>query len=57
VLTQLQARGVGVAALTNSLATNDLTANHAGYAQRRPAMLARGLELHELRPDAGACAA
>lgn len=55
VLTQLHARGVRVAALTNSLASNDLTANHAGYAQSRPAMLDRGLALHELRPDAAAC--
>jgi len=54
-LAQLRARGVRVAALTNSLASNDLVTNHAGYARRRPAMLAQGLELHELRPDAAAC--
>lgn len=52
---RLRERGVRVAALTNSLATNDLTTNHAGYAQSRPEMLAHGLELHELRPDAQAC--
>ncbi|HEY9199268.1 MAG TPA: phospholipase D family protein [Gammaproteobacteria bacterium] len=52
---QLHERGVRVAALTNSLASNDLTTNHAGYAKTRPAMLAHGLELHELRPDAAAC--
>jgi len=55
-LAQIRARGVRVAALTNSLASNDLTTNHAGYARRRPAMLAKGLELYELRPDAAACA-
>lgn len=54
-LAGLRARGVRVAALTNSLASNDLVTNHAGYARWRPAMLAQGLELHELRPDAAAC--
>jgi len=54
-LARLRARGVRVAALTNSLASNDLVTNHAGYARWRPAMLAQGLELHELRPDAAAC--
>jgi putative cardiolipin synthase len=28
---------------------------YAGYARHRPAMLAAGIELHELRPDAAAC--
>jgi cardiolipin synthase C len=54
-LDALRSRGVRVSVLTNSLASNDVTANHAGYARRRPAMLAGGLELHELRPDAAAC--
>ncbi|MGC8121056.1 phospholipase D family protein [Marinobacter sp. VGCF2001] len=44
-----------VAAVTNSLATNDLVTNHSGYARWRRAMLAQGMELHELRPDAPAC--
>jgi len=51
----LRGRGVRVAALTNSLASNDLTANHSGYARRRKAMLDAGLELYELRPDAADC--
>ncbi|MCK0164663.1 phospholipase D family protein [Marinobacter sp. S6332] len=55
ILRQVKARGVRVLALTNSLASNDLTTNHAGYARRRGAMLANGLELYELRPDAEAC--
>ncbi len=54
-LASLRAEGVRVAALTNSLASNDLTTNHSGYARRRKAMLAAGLELFELRPDAEAC--
>lgn len=49
-------RGVTFRALTNSLASNDLTTNHAGYARWRAAMLTAGLQLHELRPDAAACA-
>jgi putative cardiolipin synthase len=51
----LRSRGVAVRALTNSLASNDVTANHAAYARRRKAMLAAGIELWELRPDARAC--
>ncbi len=54
-LAQTRSRGVRIAALTNSLASNDLTTNHAGYARQRAAMLAHGLTLHELRPDAAAC--
>ncbi|MEE4382604.1 MAG: phospholipase D family protein [Pseudomonadales bacterium] len=52
---QLRARGVRVRALTNSLASNDVTMNHAAYARRRRAMLASGIELRELRPDAESC--
>lgn len=51
----LRGRGVRVAALTNSLASNDLTTNHSGYARRRKAMLVAGMELYELRPDAADC--
>ena len=54
-LEETRKRGVRVAVLTNSLSSNDLTTNHSGYARRRPAMLARGMELHELRPDPAAC--
>jgi putative cardiolipin synthase len=50
------AQGLRVRALTNSLASNDLVTNHSGYARRRRAMLEAGIELHELRPDAAACA-
>lgn len=46
---------VDVAALTNSLASNDLVTNHSGYARWREAMLEQGMELHELRPDAMGC--
>lgn len=53
----LNDRGVRVRALTNSLASNDVIPNHAGYARRRPLMLDSGIELFELRPDAASCKA
>jgi putative cardiolipin synthase len=51
---QLHDRGVRIRVLTNSLASNDVVAAHAGYAKYREALLANGVELYELRPDAGA---
>jgi putative cardiolipin synthase len=51
---QLNDRGVRMRVLTNSLASNDVLAAHAGYAKYREALLANGVELYELRPDAGA---
>jgi len=53
---RLTGRGVEVRAITNSLASNDLVGNHAGYARARPGMLDSGIRLFELRPDAGICA-
>lgn len=50
---RLRARGVKIRVLTNSLATNDVAAAHAGYAKYRRALLNKGVELYELRPDAG----
>jgi putative cardiolipin synthase len=50
---QLNARGVRMRLLTNSLATNDVLAAHAGYAKRRKELLANGMEIYEMRPDAG----
>ncbi|MGM0773145.1 phospholipase D family protein [Marinobacter sp.] len=44
-----------VSALTNSLATNDLVTNHAGYARWRSFMLEHGIQIYELRPGAEAC--
>lgn len=44
--------GIRQRLLTNSLATNDVAAAHAGYAKYRRALLKNGLELYELRPDA-----
>jgi cardiolipin synthase C len=52
-LTSLVKRGVATKVLTNSLASNDELAAHAGYSHYRPALLAGGVELYELRPASG----
>jgi len=57
-LTKLQtltSKGVQVKALTNSQASNDLIANHSGYAARREDMLENGMQLFELKPDTSLC--
>jgi putative cardiolipin synthase len=41
--------GVRVRVLTNSLASNDVVAVHAGYARHRRELLAAGIELYELK--------
>ena len=48
----LVARGVRVAIITNSLATNNHVVAHTGYKQWRREVLACGVELYELRDDA-----
>ena len=50
----LHDQGVRIRVLTNSLASNDVMAAHAGYADRRRQVLESGAELYELRADAGA---
>jgi len=52
VLSDLVARGVRIRILTNSLASTDVLAVHAGYAPYRAALLAAGVELYEYRADA-----
>ncbi|MEJ2309291.1 MAG: phospholipase D family protein [Gammaproteobacteria bacterium] len=42
--------GARVRILTNSLASNDVLAAHAGYAKRREKIVAAGVELYEFRP-------
>jgi putative cardiolipin synthase len=51
-LCTLARRGVRVRLLTNSLASTDVPVVHAGYARYRPRLLACGVELHEMRPNA-----
>ena len=50
-LGEMRERGVRVAVLTNSLASTDSLAAHAGYARHRAALLLKGVELFELRPQ------
>ena len=45
-------RGVKVRFLTNSLASNDVVAAHAGHAEYRKQLLQAGAEIYEVRPDA-----
>ncbi|GAB3652243.1 phospholipase D-like domain-containing protein [Ramlibacter alkalitolerans] len=48
---QLRKRGVRIRVLTNSLASNDAPAAHAGYARYREDLLAMGVEVYEMRSD------
>ena len=48
---QMRAKGVRIRVLTNSLASNDAPAAHAGYARYRKDLLRMGVELYEMRAD------
>ena len=48
---RLHDRGVRIRVLTNSLASNDVLAAHAGHAEHRKELIAAGVELYELRSD------
>lgn len=48
---QLRRRGIAVRVLTNSLASNDAPAAHAGYRRYRGELLKLGVELYEMRAD------
>jgi putative cardiolipin synthase len=48
---RMRAKGVRIRVLTNSLASNDAPAAHAGYARYRKDLLALGVELFEMRSD------
>ena len=50
--TSLAERGVRVVIVTNSLASNNHTAVHSGYARFRKPMIEGGIELYEVRADA-----
>jgi putative cardiolipin synthase len=52
-LGNLHEEGVRIRVLTNSLASNDVLAAHAGYSERRDKLIAGGVELYELRPYPG----
>jgi cardiolipin synthase C len=48
---QLRARGVRIRVLTNSLASTDAPAAHAGYLRYRKQLLSMGVELYEMRAE------
>jgi cardiolipin synthase C len=50
-LQELSARGVTIRVLTNSLSSHDVPAVNSHYEGYRPAILATGTTLHELRAD------
>lgn len=50
-LEELRQRDVRIRVLTNSLKSTDASVAHAGYARYRPALLEKGIELHEVRPE------
>ena len=51
VFADLRQRGVRIRVLTNSLASNDAPAAHAGYARYRKQLLGMGVELYEMRAE------
>ena len=53
MFTRMRDRGVTVKILTNSLASNDVTIAHGGYARYRKDLLRLGVDLFELRPGPG----
>ncbi|WP_067703066.1 MULTISPECIES: phospholipase D family protein [unclassified Erwinia] len=53
-LLSLVRQGVKIAILTNSLAANDVSVVHAGYAKWRKKLLRHGIALYELKPHSDA---
>jgi putative cardiolipin synthase len=51
-LSKLQASGVNVTVITNSLAANNQFMVHGGYAPSRKPLLTAGVKIYEVRPDA-----
>ena len=47
----IRKNGVRVRVLTNSLASNDAVAAHAGYARYREGLIAMGVEMYEMRAE------
>ena len=47
----LRKRGIRIRVLTNSLASNDAPAAHAGYVRYREALLEMGIEIYEMRAE------
>jgi putative cardiolipin synthase len=54
LLLALVRKGVKISILTNSLAANDVSIVHAGYAKWRKKLLRHGIRLYELKPNTAA---
>jgi putative cardiolipin synthase len=52
LFSELQARGVNVTIVTNSLAANNQITVHGGYAPSRKPLLKSGIQIYEVRRDA-----
>ncbi|KPC52865.1 phospholipase D family protein [Amantichitinum ursilacus] len=52
-LNEMSQHGVKVKVLTNSLASTDVAAVHAGYRHYRKALLASGVDIYEFKPVGG----
>ena len=52
IFSELQARGVKVTIITNSLAANNHAYVHGGYSPSRKPLLRNGIRIYEVRPDA-----
>ena len=52
IFSELQARGVEVTIVTNSLAANNQITVQGGYAPSRKPLLEKGIQIYEVRPDA-----
>ena len=53
-LSALVRKGINVTILTNSLASTDVTAVHAGYKKYRKKLLRNGIKLYEFMPESSA---
>ena len=53
ILKEMHDRGVKIRILTNSQSSNDVSAAFSGYAIYRKELVSAGIEMYELRPDAG----
>ena len=51
-ISELQRSGVDVTIITNSLAANNQSSVHGGYAPSRKPLLTSGVKIYEVRPDA-----
>jgi len=51
-ISEIRSRGIGVTIITNSLAANNQSSVHGGYAPSRKPLLRIGVKIYEVRPDA-----